>query len=252
MSEIDDETIGLVVTSPPYFNAKDYGGDLAYEFSHEHYGDYKRFLFNVFKECHRTMIEGRFCIINTSNIITMTSKYRADNMRLPIAFDTHNIMAEIGFEFVDDIFWVKPAGAAINRQANFFQTRKPLSYRPNQLTEYILVYRKNDDRKRTGVFFDGITEEVMEKSKVTGEYEQTNVWHINPETSSKHPAPFPYSLPYKCIKYYSFVGDTILDPFMGSGTTAYVAQDLGREFIGYELNKEYIQNSNKRTDNMFI
>jgi hypothetical protein len=155
------------------------------------------------------------------------------------------------FEFIDDIIWKKPESSCINRQANFFQTRKPLSYRPNQVTEYILVYRKNDDKKRTGDFFKGIDEEVIESSKVLDGYETSNVWEIAPQTNSKHPAPYPYLLPKNVIEYYSFKGDIVLDPFLGSGTSCYAASDLKREYIAYEISKKYINMSQDRLTNMF-
>jgi len=83
MEEIDDNSVGLVVTSPPYFSAKDYAENLEYSFAPEAYQEYLDFLFDVFSECYRVLRNGRFCIINTSNIIVMTSKYRVDNIRLP-------------------------------------------------------------------------------------------------------------------------------------------------------------------------
>lgn len=181
----------------------------------------------------------------------MTSKYRVDNIRLPIAFDTHNIMQKLEYEFVDDIIWEKPESSCINRQANFFQTRKPLSYRPNQVIEYILVYRKKNPGERTADFFKDIDEATLESSKVKGEYETSNVWKMQPARNSSHPAPFPYELPMNVIKYYSFKGDTVLDPFFGSGTTGYVAKDLGRKYIGYEISKDYISLAEQRLANIF-
>ncbi|MFW5891110.1 MAG: DNA-methyltransferase [bacterium] len=252
MSEVDDSSVGLVVTSPPYFSAKEYAENLEYSFKPEDYKKYLDFLKDVFSECKRVLKKGRFCIINTSNIIIMTSKYRVDNVRLPIAFDTHNIMHELGYEFMDDIIWKKPESSVVNRQANFFQTRKPLSYRPNQVIEYILVYRKKDKGQRTADFFKDIDEETLRNSKVLGDYETSNVWEFPPTRNSKHPAPFPYLLPQKAIQYYSFVGDVILDPFFGSGTTGYVAKDLKRDYIGYEISKEYIEFSKDRLTNMFM
>lgn len=251
MDEVDDNSVGLVVTSPPYFSAKDYAENLEYSFEPGAYQEYLDFLKDVFTECRRVLKRGRFCIINTSNIIVMTSKYRVDNIRLPVAFDTHRLMVDIGYEFVDDIIWKKPESACINRQANFFQTRKPLSYRPNQVIEYVLVYRKKDIGERTSDFFKDIDEETIENSKVLGDYETSNVWEIAPQTGSKHPAPFPYILPKNVIEYYSFKGDIVLDPFFGSGTTGYVAKDLGRKYVGYEISKEYIAMANARLADMF-
>ena len=252
MSELEDGSIGLVVTSPPYFSAKDYAENLEYSFDPGSYKEYLIFLKDVFSECKRVLKRGRYCIINTSNIIVMTSKYRVDNIRLPVAFDTHSIMQELGYEFIDDIIWKKPESACINRQANFFQTRKPLSYRPNQIIEYIFVYRKNEKGERTADFFIDEDNEIIEKSKVIGDYETSNVWEMPPQTGSKHPAPFPYLLPMNAIKYYSLKGDIVLDPFFGSGTTGYAAQNLKRKYVGYEISKEYISLANARLADMFL
>jgi len=243
MDDVDDSTVGLVVTSPPYFSAKDYGYSLDYGFDLDSYNDYLSFLKDVFTECHRVLDGGRFIIVNTSNIIVMTSKYRIDNIRLPIVPDTQRVLSEIGFEFVDDIIWKKPESACINRQANFYQTRRPLSYRPNQVTEYLLVYRKKGDGKD---YFKNIDDRTMVLSDVSDDYETNNVWDIRPETNSKHPAPYPIELPQKCIKYYSFVEDIVLDPFMGSGTSAIASLMENRKYIGYELNKKFIKMANSR------
>ena len=243
MSDLDNGSIGLVVTSPPYFSAKNYGYDLEYGFDLESYDAYLNFLKDVFKECYRVLEDGRYIIVNTSNIIVMTSKYRIDNVRLPIVTDPQRVLQEIGYEFVDDIIWEKPESACINRQANFFQTRKPLSYRPNQVIEYLLVYRKKGDGKD---YFKGIDEKIMVLSDVDDNYETSNVWKIRPETNSKHPAPYPIELPQKCIQYYSFVDDVILDPFMGSGTTAIASLMENRHYVGYELNNDFIQMAKRR------
>jgi DNA modification methylase len=238
MAEVEENSVGLVVTSPPYFSAKDYGYDLDYSFDLASYDKYLEFLREVFTECHRTLKKGRFIIVNTSNIIVMTSKQRIDNIRLPIVPDTQRILQEIGFEFIEDIIWKKPESACINRQANFYQTRRPLSYRPNQVTEYLLVYRKRGGGNN---YFKDVDEKVLTLSDVWwNNYESTNVWDIRPETNSKHPAPYPVELPKKCIDYYSLYGEAILDPFMGSGTTALAAKMSGRTYVGYELNKKFI------------
>jgi DNA modification methylase len=238
MEEVDENSVGLVITSPPYFSAKDYGYDLDYSFDLDSYDKYLEFLKEVFTECHRTLKKGRFIIINTSNIIVMTSKQRIDNIRLPIVPDTQRVLQEIGFEFIDDIVWKKPESACINRQANFFQTRRPLSYRPNQVTEYLLVYRKKGGGNN---YFKDVDERTLTLSDIWwDDYESHNVWDIRPETNSKHPAPFPVELPKKCIDYYSLYGEPVLDPFMGSGTTALASKMSGRDYIGYELNKKFI------------
>jgi DNA modification methylase len=249
MVEIEENSVGLVVTSPPYFSAKDYGYDLDYSFDLESYEKYLDFLKEVFTECHRTLQKGRYIIVNTSNIIVMTSKQRIDNIRLPIVPDTQRVLQEIGFEFIEDIIWKKPESACINRQANFFQTRRPLSYRPNQVTEYLLVYRKKGGGNN---YFKDVDEKTLVMSDIWwDDYDSTNVWDIRPETASKHPAPFPVSLPKQCIDYYSLHGDVVLDPFMGSGTTALAAKISDRKYIGYELSNKFINMYKSRMSDYF-
>ena len=91
--------------------------------------------------------------------------------------------------------------------------------------------------------YDG---DVLEKSLVTGKYERSNIWKINPETTSKHLAPYPKELSDKIVKYYSYVGDLVLDPFMGSGTTAISCVDNKRDYLGIELHQEYVDMAETR------
>ena len=91
--------------------------------------------------------------------------------------------------------------------------------------------------------------EVKEKSLVSGEYERSNVWYINPETKSKHPAPYPEELCEKLVKYYSYVEDLVVDPFMGSGTTAKVCKINNRNYVGFELCSEYCDIAEERIKN---
>ena len=154
-------------------------------------------------------------------------------------------MEDIGFKFLEDIIWVKPEGAAKNRNGRFYQDRQPVQYKPNIVNEYILVFQKPSK-----FLIDRIVRsyqgEVKEKSLVEGEYERSNVWYINPETKSKHPAPYPEELCEKLVKYYSYVGDLVVDPFMGSGTTAKVCKINNRNYIGFELCSDYCDMANTR------
>lgn len=126
-----------------------------------------------------------------------------------------------------------------NRNGGFFQHRQPVAYKPNIINEYIFIFQKPSkfliDKIVRG--YDAI---ISLNSKVDDGYERTNVWKINPETKSKHPAPYPELLVDNLIKYYSYCGDTILDPFVGSGTTLISAFKLNRKSIGFEIHKDYI------------
>lgn len=150
---------------------------------------------------------------------------------------------------IDDIIWQKPEGAAPNRVAGFNNNRLPLAYKANNVTEYIMVYRK-ETKRLIDWNMRQKSEEAIEQSRVEGEIDRTNVWYMQPETASDHPAPFPLALPTKLIRYYSYVGDTVFDPFMGSGTTAVAAIASGRNFIGCEMNDDYYKMAVERTREM--
>lgn len=238
METIEDNSIDLVFTSPPYFNARDYSTWDTYE-------DYLEFLRKVFTSVFRKLKDGRMCVVNISVVIVPRESRNKESTRLPIPFDFVQIMKEIGYKFLEDIIWVKPEGAAKNRNGGFFRHRQPVAYKPNIITEYVFVFQKPMDG-----LIDKIVRsykgKVKEDSLVKGDYERTNVWYINPETSIDHPAPFPKELADRVIKYYSFVGDVVYDPFSGSGTTLVSAKSLGRKYIGHELHKEYVDLAEKR------
>ena len=129
--------------------------------------------------------------------------------------------------------------------ASFFQHRKPVAYKPNIVTETIFVFQKPSSNLIDKVVrsYDG---DILESSLVGDGYERSNVWRFNPETHSKHSAPYPKALTERVISYYSYVGDTVLDPFMGSGTTAVTCKKIGRNYLGCEIHDEYIDMANKR------
>lgn len=227
-----EASIHLTVTSPPYFNVKEYVSYASYE-------QYLDTLRRIFKLVHEKTVEGRMCCVNISNILIPRVSRSHESKRIPLAFHFVGLMETIGWKFIEDIIWVKPEGAAKNRNGGFFQHRQPLAYKPNTVNEYILVFQKPSPKLIDAIVrsYDAYTAVV---SKVEPEYERSNIWHINPETRSKHPAPYPVDLVERLIRYYSYVGDVVLDPFMGSGTTAVAAKQLHRHWVGYELHQDYI------------
>jgi DNA modification methylase len=229
------ESIDLIFTSPPYFNARP-------EYSeYSSYREYLEFMRNVVQNLYRVLAEGRFLVINTSPVLVSRSHRSTSSQRKAVPFDIHAILSEEQFEFIDDIVWVKPEGAgwATNRGRRFAADRQPLQYKTVPITEYVLVYRKSTD-KLIDWNIKKHDPTIVNQSKIHGDYEHTNVWKINPETHSRHPAAFPLALAEKVISYYSFINDTVLDPFAGSGTTGKAAAKLGRKYVLFDNQSEYV------------
>jgi DNA modification methylase len=238
MKHIDDDSIHLTFTSPPYYNARDYS-------IYESYEDYLKFLATTFKEVHRITKEGRFLIVNTSPIIVPRVSRQHSSKRYPIPFDLHAILVNDGWEYIDDIIWLKPEASVKNRVGGFMQHRKPLGYKPNTVTEMLMVYRKKTD-KLLDWNIRSYDEETVRKSKVLGDYESTNVWKIDPAYSRNHTAIFPLALCDKVIAYYSYVGDLVFDPFAGSGTLGVSAMNNNRKFLLAEKSGDYFEYMKKR------
>ncbi|GIV08079.1 MAG: hypothetical protein KatS3mg019_0170 [Fimbriimonadales bacterium] len=230
---IPDESIHLTFTSPPYYNARDY---MLYP-SYEAYLD---FLTAVFREVHRVTKEGRFFVLNTSPVLVPRMSRQHSSKRYAIPFDIHPRIVQLGFEFIDDIIWVKPAPSAKNRNGGFYQHRKPLGYKANSVVEYVMVYRKAAS-KLIDWNMRQYPESIIEASRVHGTYEPTNLWAIAPSADPVHPAVFPVELALQVIQLYSYKGDLILDPFAGRGTVGYAALLLERYFFLIEKEPTYFE-----------
>lgn len=233
LKELPPCSVHLTVTSPPYYNARDY---VAYS----SYNEYLDKMESVFREVERVLVPGRFLIVNSSPVLEPRIDRNSSSVRYAVPFDLHSRIVRNGFDFIDDIVWKKPDGAVPNRNGGFFRSRKPMAYKPNAVTEYIMVYRKKTNRL---IDYDirQYSDEIVSASLVVGDYEKTNVWSMHPSSSKHHPAIFPDKLAENCIRYYSYVGDIILDPFAGSGTTAVVAKKLGRKYIACESDSTYFE-----------
>jgi DNA modification methylase len=237
LEDMPAESVDLIFTSPPYFNARP-------EYSEfEEYESYLLKLRQVIRKCHRVLNEGRFFVINISPVLLRRASRNQASKRIAVPFDLHRIFIEEGYDFIDDIIWLKPEGAgwATGRGRRFAADRNPLQYKAVPVTEYVLVYRKHTDLLIDWHIRNHPDQEVVKESKIADGYERTNVWKINPVTNSKHPAAFPVELAKKVINYYSFKGDVILDPFAGSGTVGLAAASLDRRFILFESNFNYIE-----------
>lgn len=237
LEDFPPDTAQLVFTSPPYYNAKPQYSEYV------DYQEYLDFMRKVIIRVHAILSEGRFFVINVSPILVRRTSRATSSKRLPIPFDLHKIFDNVGFDFVDDIFWVKPEGAGWNlgRGRRFRADGQPLQYKPVPVTEYILVYRKRTERLIDWNLKKHHDKSLIEESKINGDYDVTNLWEIHPAHSKIHPAVFPEELAEKVIKYYSFQSDLVLDPFAGIGTVGKVAHRMGRRFLLIDNEPKYYE-----------
>lgn len=236
LKELPAESVDLVFTSPPYYNAKpEYAEYLSYE-------EYLLKMKKIIHECGRVLNEGRFFVLNVSPVLIRRASRSEASRRIAVPFDFHRLFIEEGFEFIDDIIWVKPEGAgwATGRGRRFAADRNPLQYKPVPVTEYVLVYRKKSGRLIDWLIRKHPDQQAVADSKIEDGYEVTNIWKITPAHCKEHPAIFPSELAEKVITYYSFKNDVVLDPFGGTGTTAKAAAKLGRRFVTFEMEQRYI------------
>ncbi|MCB2206247.1 site-specific DNA-methyltransferase [bacterium] len=235
--ETPAESVDLVFTSPPYFNARpEYADYLEYD-------AYLNKMQRIFHQCHRVLQEGRMIVVNVSPVLIRRASRNEASKRIAVPFDFHRILIEEGFDFIDDIIWVKPEGAgwATGRGRRFAADRNPMQYKPVPVTEYVLVYRKKTSKLIDWHIRKHPDKSIVEQSKIGDGYQKTNIWKIHPAFSKKHPAVFPDQLAQNVIRYYSFINDVVLDPFGGIGTTSRVAHKNGRRFVHYEVNPDYVE-----------
>ncbi len=237
LQETPSESVDLIFTSPPYYNARpEYVEYLSYE-------EYLLKIRKIIHQSQRVLNEGRFFVMNISPVLIRRANRTEASKRIAVPFDFHRLFIEEGFEFIDDIHWVKPEGAgwATGRGRRFAADRNPLQYKPVPVTEYLLVYRKQTDKLIDWHIRKHPDQNIIEESKIKDGYETTNLWRIHPSYNKNHPAVFPLELAEKVIQYYSFKNDVILDPFAGTGTTGKAAVKNGRRFVLFEQEEEYMK-----------
>ncbi len=236
LQDLPAKSADLVFTSPPYYNARpEYTDYLTYE-------EYLLKLRKVIQNCRRVLGEGRFFVINVSPILVRRANRTESSRRIAVPIDLHWVFVEEGFDFIDDIIWVKPEGAgwATGRGRRFAADRNPLQYKPVPVTEYVLVYRNSTSRLIDWNIRSHPNPDLVKASQIGDDYERTNIWRIKPAHDPRHPAIFPVELAEKVISYYSFKGDVVLDPFGGIGTVGKAAVKLGRKFVLIEQNPTYV------------
>lgn len=228
-------SIDLAFTSPPYYNARPEYADYAT------YNEYLDQVQEVIRESARVLGEGRFFVMNISPVLLRRKNRNSASTRLAVPFDMHRLFMAEGFDFIDHIIWQKPEGAgwATGRGRRFAADRNPLQYKTVPVTEDILVYRKASSRLIDWNIRTQPDQEAVKRSRIGDGYDRTNIWRISPANDKRHPAIFPEALAERVIRYYSFEGDTVLDPYGGLGTAGRVAQRMNRGFVMVERDDTY-------------
>ena len=231
MEEIEDNTIHLMVTSPPYYNAP-----FDYKNLFESYEGYLSLIQSFADETYRVLAEGRIAVVNTDDMLVSGQKF-------PITADTTKIFQSAGFKYRDRIIWKKPDGyLRISRRSGvLLQNPYPMYFYPDNLLESILIFQKGKfDYKSKSAFEREISKIDKREFQKNGWYKTLwNMTNVLPGSKlEKNIAAFPEELPYRIIKLFSYKGETVLDPFVGSGTTMKVAKHLGRNSVGIEIRPE--------------
>ena len=250
MPELEPESVALTVTSPPYWNAIDYdvhaNGDGSewyrtrkYREGFDDYGEYLDLLARIFAEVHRVTKPGGFCAIVIGTVLL-------DGRHIPVPFDLTARLQTVGWEFHQDIIWHKTT-AGVKRAGSAIQKPYPGYYYPNIMTEYILLFRKPGEKiyRQVNGNREASRFEIDDVFKMDT---ANNIWHIAPvpPRTIDHPCPFPEEIPYRLIKMYSYQGDIVLDPFVGSGQATKAAMVLGRSAVGYDTRQEYVEYAKER------
>jgi len=230
MHELPDNSVHLMITSPPYNVSKEYDEDLSLK-------EYLRLLENSFKETYRVLVNGGRACINVANL--------GRKPYLPLSDYISKIMIDIGFNMRGEIIWNKAASASPSTAWGSWQSAANPTLR--DIHEYILIFSKGNYNR------DGKNKQNTISRDQFIEWTKS-IWTMNAESAKRvgHPAPFPEELPNRLIQLYSFKDDIVLDPFMGSGTTAISALKADRKFVGYDVSQEYINLAEKRIESLRI
>lgn len=235
MQEVSDKSIHLIITSPPYWQLKDYGSGNQIGYN-DTYEDYINNLNLVWKECYRVLHDGCRLCINIGDQFARSVYYGRYKV-IPIRTEIIKFCETIGFDYMGAIIWQKPTTMNTTGGATVMGS---FPYPRNGIVkidyEFILLFKKPGNPP-------DVSPEIKESSKLTKEQWDeyfSGHWHFKGERQKGHLAMFPEELPHRLIRMFSFVGETVLDPFLGSGTTSLAAKNLSRNSIGYEINKDFL------------
>ncbi|MFA5165571.1 MAG: DNA methyltransferase [Candidatus Omnitrophota bacterium] len=235
MQEVKDASVHLVVTSPPYWQLKDYGSSDQIGFNHS-YEEYINNLNLVWNECYRVIENGCRLCINIGDQFARSVYYGRYKV-IPIRTEIIKFCETIGFDYMGAVIWQKVTTCNTTGGASIMGS---FPYPRNGILkldyEFILIFKKQGTTTP-------VTHDIREKSKMTTEeWNQyfSGHWNFAGEKQGKHLAMFPEELPKRLIKMFTFVGDTVLDPFLGSGTTTLAARNLSRNSVGYEINGDFL------------
>ncbi|MEM0287009.1 MAG: site-specific DNA-methyltransferase [Nitrososphaerota archaeon] len=236
MDEVADQSVDLVVTSPPYWNLKEYG-DKGVDMVHA-YAQYLQNIRDVLVEVKRVIRPGRFVCLNVGTAVSN------DGME-SIPADVVYLMRKLGFIFKKEIIWVKPKGTQGLWQRGVTKFLKrfpyPCHFNANIMHEYILIFQKPGELLLRLTERDRLPEDFIKKVG-------WSVWEMPVSRTKGHPAPFPEELPKRIIRLYTVEGETVLDPFGGTGTTMKAARDLNRNCVLYEINSQYLPLIKKKVE----
>lgn len=240
MTKVATNSVALVVTSPPYFAGKQYEEDLGADGVPANYLEYLELLHDVFAECKRVLEPGGRIAVNVANL--GRRPYRS------LSGDVTNILQDLGLLLRGEVIWWKGRAAGGSCAWGTFQS--PANPVLRDVTERVVIASKGRfDRARSPLrrAADGLPstvtisrDEFMEAT--------TDMWEIPPESATRvgHPAPFPVELPKRLIDLYTYRDDVVLDPFMGSGSSAVAAVRTGRHFIGFDTDRDYVAAAKRR------
>lgn len=236
MAEVENQSVHLIITSPPYWQIKNYGDKNQIGFN-DTYREYIDNLNKVWMECCRVLYPGCRLCVNIGDQFARAVTYGRYKI-IPIREEIIRFCESIGFDYMGAIIWQKKTTMNTTGGASVMGS---FPYPRNGLIEidyeFILLFKK------LGNHPNNVSKEIKEKSKLSNQEWRTYFtghWNFAGEKQNGHIAMFPEELPRRLIKMFSFVGETVLDPFLGSGTTIKVARDLKRNSIGYEINKDYL------------